>query len=209
MVLAKLSKAALPIEAVSAEMVFKRFATNRTTNGCSERAATVERSLAGDRGATVIRQVSLLETTSDSIGGAGHRGWSPHRCFDRHVAGEAGSPIYSIIGGNRELIGISSPLQLSRATFTELYPGWPGENVFVDLDIGLIDIADLNRWTTQVYGIGEIGEIADLDASNLTLRIIGFPVRAFGAASREMLGEVCALFYRIKSVVDLNMYRIC
>lgn len=74
------------------------------------------------------------------------------------------------------------------------------QNVYVDLDVGLIDIDDLNRWTTQVYGIGEIGELADFDTSNISLRLIGCPVRAFGAASREMHGEVCALFYRFKSV---------
>lgn len=126
-----------------------------------------------------------------------------HRTYamtNRHVAGEAGSQIYSIIGGNKELIGTSAPLQLGRASFSSLYPDWPAANVFVDLDIGLIDVADLNRWTTQVYGIGEIGELADLDASNLSLRLIGCPVRAFGAASREMAGEVCALFYRFQSV---------
>ncbi|MDB5408073.1 MAG: hypothetical protein JWL84_2985 [Rhodospirillales bacterium] len=126
-----------------------------------------------------------------------------HRTYaltNRHVAGEAGSPIYSIIGGNKERIGSASPLQLTRADFSTLYPGWPGQNVFVDLDVGLIDLDDLNRWTTQVYGIGEIGELADLDASNLSLRLVGRRVRAFGAASREMSGEVCALFYRFKSV---------
>ena len=32
------------------------------------------------------------------------------------------------------------------------------------------------------------------------MRLIGCPVRAFGAASREMHGEIAALFYRFKSV---------
>jgi hypothetical protein len=130
-----------------------------------------------------------------------------HRAYgltNRHVAGEAGSAIYSLIGGNKELIGVSAPLQLARSAFTTLYPGWPGQNVYVDLDVGLIDIDDLNRWTTQVYGIGEIGELADFDTSNISLRLIGCPVRAFGAASREMQGEVCALFYRFKSVVGFE-----
>jgi hypothetical protein len=84
--------------------------------------------------------------------------------------------------------------------FTELYPDWPGKNVYVDLDVGLIDIDDLNDWTTQVYGIGEIGPLADLDSSNMTLRLIGLPVRAHGAASGAMEGELCALFYRFRSV---------
>lgn len=126
-----------------------------------------------------------------------------HRTYamtNRHVAGEAGSRISSIIGGNKVEVGTSVSLQLSRASFTTIYPEWPGKNVYVDLDVGLIDVDDLNQWTTQVYGVGEIGELADLDASNLSLRVIGVPVRAFGAASRQMSGEICALFYRFKSV---------
>jgi hypothetical protein len=126
-----------------------------------------------------------------------------HRTFaltNRHVAGEVGSTIYSVIGGNKTAVGKSAPLQLTRKLFTELYPEWPGKNVYVDVDVGLIDIDDLNCWTTQVYGVGVLGELADFDASNLSLRIIGCPVRAFGAASREMSGEICALFYRFRSV---------
>ena len=126
-----------------------------------------------------------------------------HRAYgltNRHVAGEAGSPIFSLIGGNKQRIGVASALQLSRLPFAALYPNWPGENVYVDLDVGLIDIDDLNHWTTQIYGIGELGELADVDTTNLSLRLIGCPVRAFGAASRNMQGEICALFYRFKSV---------
>jgi hypothetical protein len=126
-----------------------------------------------------------------------------HRTYaltNRHVAGEPGSEIYSIIAGNRQRIGTSSALQLGRSAFSSVYPGWPGQNVYVDQDAGLIDIDDLARWTTQVYGIGEIGELADLDTSNLSLQLIGCPVRGFGAASRQMTGEICALFYRFKSL---------
>jgi hypothetical protein len=127
----------------------------------------------------------------------GHRAYA---LTNRHVAGEAGSTIYSVIGGNRVAIGRSAAKQLTREPFTKLYPSWPGANVYVDLDIGLIDIDDLDRWTTQVYGIGAIGPLADLDDTNLSLRVIGCPVRAAGAASGQMHGEICALFYRFKSV---------
>jgi hypothetical protein len=126
-----------------------------------------------------------------------------HRVFaltNRHVAGDAGEPIAAIVGNNKERIGLSAPLALKRKLFTELYTEWPGKNVYVDLDVGLIDLDDLERWTTQVYGIGEIGPLADLDASTITLRLIGCPVRAHGAASGPMNGEICALFYRFKSV---------
>ena len=123
---------------------------------------------------------------------------------NRHVAGEAGSPIFAIIGGNKVRIGESSKRQLGRKLFSNLYPSWPGDKVFVDLDVGLIDVDDLNRWTTQVYGVGEIGPLADLSDSNISLRLIGCPVRAYGAASGDMRGEICALFYRFKSVAGFE-----
>jgi hypothetical protein len=119
---------------------------------------------------------------------------------NRHVAGEPGSVISAIVGRNKKPIGTSARPQLTRKLFTEVYPGWRGENIYIDLDIGLIEIDDLNEWTTQVYGVGEIGPLADLDVSNISLRLIGCPVRAHGAASGDMCGEICALFYRYKSV---------
>jgi hypothetical protein len=119
---------------------------------------------------------------------------------NRHVAGAPGTRIDAIVGRNRLAIGTSAASQLTRKFFTELYPGWPGKDVYVDLDIGLIEVDDVNQWTTQVYGVGEIGQLADLDVSNISLKLIGCPVRAHGAASGDMRGEICALFYRYKSV---------
>jgi len=119
---------------------------------------------------------------------------------NRHVAGPPGTRIDSIIRRNRVPIGTSATSQLTRKLFTDLYSDWPGKNVYVDLDIGLIEIDDLNQWTTQVYGVGEFGQLADLNVSNISLRLIGCPVRAHGAASGDMRGEICALFYRFKSV---------
>lgn len=126
-----------------------------------------------------------------------------HKVFaltNRHVAGDVSTPISTIIGNKKEQIGLSADLSLTRLLFERVYPGWQGKKVYVDLDVGLIDIDDLQHWTTQVYGIGEIGPLADLDVSNISLRLIGCPVRAHGAASGDMRGEVCALFYRFQSV---------
>lgn len=126
-----------------------------------------------------------------------------HRTYaltNRHVAGEPGTPIYSLIGNNRVEIGHSTKHTLTRKAFGEVYEGWPAKNVFIDLDAALIDVDDVNRWTTQIYGVGPIGKLADLSADNLSLRLIGCPVRAFGAASGDMRGEIAALFYRFKSV---------
>src|SRR5262249_11782775 len=52
----------------------------------------------------------------------------------------------------------------------------------------------------SIYGIGRIGPLADLSIFNLTLNLIGCPVRAYGAASGLLFGEISALFYRYKSV---------
>ena len=76
-----------------------------------------------------------------------------HRTYaltNRHVAGEPGAPIYSLLGGNKIRIGASSGLRLERAAFSSIYPEWAARNVYLDFDVGLIDIDDLNQWTTQI-----------------------------------------------------------
>jgi hypothetical protein len=119
---------------------------------------------------------------------------------NRHVAGAAGEPVYSLLAGKRVEVGHSSNKQLTRLPFSLVYPDWPGKNVYLHLDVGLVEVADATRWTAQVYGVGELGRMADLGVDNLTLRLIGCPVRAYGCASRDTRGEVTALFYRYKSV---------
>jgi hypothetical protein len=135
-----------------------------------------------------------------SIGCLVTDGHKTYALTNRHVAGAPGSIISSLLRRNKVAIGTSASLQLSRKLFEEVYPGWPGRNIYVDLDVGLIDIDNLNDWTTQVYGVGEIGPLADLNITNISLRLIGVKVRAHGAASGEMRGEICALFYRFQSV---------
>jgi hypothetical protein len=135
-----------------------------------------------------------------SIGCLVTDGHKTYALTNRHVAGAPGSVISSLLRRNKVAIGSSASLQLGRKLFEEVYPGWPGRNIYVDLDVGLIDIDNLNDWTTQVYGVGEIGPLADFNITNISLRLIGVKVRAHGAASGEMRGEVCALFYRFQSV---------
>lgn len=125
-----------------------------------------------------------------------------HRVYaltNRHVAGEPGEVVYAVLAGRKVRIGVSSDRQLTRRPFDEVYSGWPGKNVYVNLDIGLIDVDDRNLWTAQVYGIGAIGKVVDLSVENLSLKLIGCPVRAFGCASGQMYGAVHGLFYRYKS----------
>ena len=119
---------------------------------------------------------------------------------NRHVAGAQGETIYTVANGRKVPIGRSSAKQLGRRSFEMVYDGWPGKDVFVNLDIGLIEVDDLNRWTAQVFGIGTMGPLASLGRENLSLRLIGAPVKAYGAASRLMHGQIHALFYRFKEV---------
>ena len=122
----------------------------------------------------------------------------------RHVTGESGREIYSVIGGNRVRIGIADENQVGKILFRECYVKWPGEFVYANLDVGLINVDDLSQWTAQVYGIGAPGPLVDLHTDNVTLDLIGCRVRAFGAASGELEGEIQGLFYRYKSVAGFD-----
>jgi hypothetical protein len=126
---------------------------------------------------------------------------------NRHVVGEKvtsepGRKMYTFVSLNPEKleVGKSSNKQIGKKLLSDVYRGWPGSRSLLVIDAGLIELADINNWTAQIYGIGEIGKPMDLNTSNITLNLIGCPVRAFGGASGEMKGEIQALFYRYKSI---------
>ena len=115
---------------------------------------------------------------------------------NRHVAGRPGETIYALLEGERCVIGKSSSKQLGRLAFQSVYEGWSAKNVFLNMDIGLIEVADINKWVPQIYSIGTLGPVADLSTENISLDLINANVRAYGAASHEMYGTIWALFYR-------------
>jgi hypothetical protein len=119
---------------------------------------------------------------------------------NRHVTGEPGEELYTYLGGKKTKIGVSSGKQIEHLPFSTLYDTWPGRNIFVNMDVGLIKINNLRDWQPTIYGLGEIGPLADLSIYNLTLNLIDCPVQAFGCASGKMFGKIAALFYRYKSV---------
>jgi hypothetical protein len=123
-------------------------------------------------------------------------GHTVYALTNRHVAGKPGEPIYALLEGKKEPIGKSSNKQLGRLAFESVYEGWSAKNVFLNLDIGLIEISDITKWVPQVYGIGTLGPVADLSTGNISLSLINAEVRAYGAVSREMEGCIYALFYR-------------
>ncbi len=121
---------------------------------------------------------------------------------NRHVCGEAGRLILARLGGDLLPVGVSAPqdMQLSKLRFSELYPGLSGDHLYVNADVGLVDIDDINRWRTEIFRLGPIGPIVDLNVNNLTLSVIGRPVKGFGAGSGPIAGQISALFYRYRSM---------
>lgn len=127
-------------------------------------------------------------------------GHTTYLLTSRHVCGLEGEPVFTLSAGERVQIGVASKHHLSRLEFAEVYPEFVGRRTYVNLDVGLIELADLNDWTSQTFGLGPSGALADLNELNITTRLIDAPVIASGAASGRLEGRIKALFYRYKSV---------
>jgi hypothetical protein len=125
-----------------------------------------------------------------------------HRVYgltNRHVTGAAGEPVFSMLDGKQVRIGVSAEKQLTRLPFTDVYPSLPGRDTYLNLDMGLIDIDDLSRWTTRVRTLPAVGPMVDFSDQQLSLSLVGCHVRGVGAAGGDMRGEVHGLFYRYKT----------
>ena len=124
-----------------------------------------------------------------------------HKIFaltNKHVTGDSQEEIFARSGASDRRVGVSVAKQLGRLPFTTVYPSFAGRDTFVNLDFGLIEIDEIDQWTTKVRGIGVVGQMADFSDVNLTLSLIGCRLRAVGAASGDMRGEIAGLFYRYK-----------
>lgn len=142
-------------------------------------------------------QQQVRQATAGCLVTDGH---TTYALTSRHVCGHEGEPVYTLSRGERVQIGHASPRHLTRLPFTEIYPEFAGHRTYVNLDVGLIELSDLNEWTSQVFGLGPLGALADLNELNITTRLIDAPVVAIGAASGRLEGRIKALFYRYKSV---------
>lgn len=123
---------------------------------------------------------------------------------NRHVTGKPGTVIYTKVKGTAIPIGKSADKFLGNIFFTKLYKDWQASNLISNVDVGLIEIDDIRFWKTDIFKIGSIGKVFDLNTTNLTLDIIGSSVKAFGSVSGLLAGEISALFYRYKSVGGLE-----
>jgi hypothetical protein len=137
-----------------------------------------------------VGSIGCLVTDGDTV----------YALTNRHAAGEPGREVTTVIDGERCRLGVSDQKQLGKKAFPAVYPGWPGTRCEVNLDVGLVRVDDLSRWTAQVFGVGELGPLVDLNVDTLSLDLIGCDVRAFGGASGELEGQVQGLFYRYRSV---------
>ena len=124
------------------------------------------------------------------------KGGSYYALTNRHVAGGDGEIVKAYIRGDYEPVGTTSTIAVDRQPMSLVFPLWGEQSTLLTLDAGLIKINDINEWTSQAFGIGEIGEVFDATEHSLTLDIIGCPVRAFGGTSGVIEGEVRALFFR-------------
>ena len=118
----------------------------------------------------------------------------------RHLSGVSGERIGAYSHGEYHDIGTSTEIGVGDVAFTSAFPGWPGTRTFLNADAGLIRVDDVNEWTSQAWGIGEIDRPFDATECTVSLDLIGCPLRAFGATSGVMEGEIRALFYRFASI---------
>ncbi|NUO52291.1 MAG: hypothetical protein HOV80_25840 [Polyangiaceae bacterium] len=147
-------------------------------------------SLADVQGQTRAATIGCLVSDGDLL----------YALTNAHVAGEAGRELYTLVGGKRELLGRSAGKEVGKLPFERAYPGFAGPRSVLNLDAALVRIESASRWTSRVFGIGQFGELADINAETASLDLVGCDVVAFGAASGKLAGEIQGLFYRYRSV---------
>lgn len=123
---------------------------------------------------------------------------------NQHVAGAAGSEIFTLLQGDARRIGVSAKRSVRSKPFEHLYPSFPGVFTRGNLDAGLIDIDDLEDWTAQIFGLGVLGPLIEFNAHTANLDWIGTQAVAHGAHSGTLKGEVKALFYRYCSIGGID-----
>ncbi len=146
--------------------------------------------LADVQNKTHVGSIGCLVTDGDAV----------YALTNRHVTGEPGRELFAGFKNTDRRLGVTDSRQLAKRPFSEAYPGWPGLKCQSNLDAGLIRIDDVTGWSAQVWGIGEIGDIWDLNVDTFRLDVINRPVVAFGSVSGPMRGRILGLFYRYKTV---------
>lgn len=117
-----------------------------------------------------------------------------------HVAGVPDTVVRMSLRGDDTPIGTADACQIACKPFEEMYPTLPGRYVSSCLDAGLVRLNDVHNWSGMVQGVGRVGELLRIDMNTLSLSLIGVPVRAHGAGSGDIKGQILALFYRYQAL---------
>ncbi|AME23743.1 hypothetical protein [Burkholderia sp. PAMC 26561] len=151
-------------------------------------------------GCPIVADVQGQQHTA-SVGCLVTDGHTTYALTNRHVCGLPGERISARVRGELKEVGRASEKQITREAFASVFPALPSARTYLTLDVGLIEVDDVNDWTSQPFGLlNPVGDIADLNELNLGLQLIDQPVAAFGAASGALSGTIKALFYRHKSI---------
>ena len=118
----------------------------------------------------------------------------------RHVLGPAGTAVDTFVHGAETTVGSCAGLALTRVPLADAYPEFPLEGAFLNVDVGLVDLAEVDRWTSVAYGLGRLTPPADGRSSSLSLSMIGRDVVSHGAAGGAQRGQVKGLLYRYKAI---------
>lgn len=149
-------------------------------------------------GISIVTRVQNVEHVA-SLGCLFTDGHTTYIATSRHVAGEPGTHLKGTIGEKEVSLGRVSSKQMGLLPFERLYAGLPGKHLFVNADVALVEVEDLNAWSAAIFGLGQLGPLADLSPQNLTLNLIGCPLRAMGGVSGPLAGQIAALFYRYEA----------
>ncbi|HEX7843207.1 MAG TPA: hypothetical protein VF469_37305 [Kofleriaceae bacterium] len=121
----------------------------------------------------------------------------------RHVVGEPGREVFNPAHPGLR-IGVSDRVQEGKQRFSQVYADWPGHDVVLDVDAGLVRFDDLSQVTAQIIGVKRLGPVWNVSPENLSLDWIGREVVSFRAGprgrTRQSTGEIGAYFYRFKAV---------
>jgi hypothetical protein len=123
-----------------------------------------------------------------------------HACYvltNRHAAGDKGEPVFTLIDGDTKSVGVSSEKQISRELFEEVYPGWPGRQSYLHMDIGLVKLDDKTSWRPDIYKVGPLNNAVDLSSDHFTLNPaiwLGRCVRFSTGIKRWAASNMSAIF---------------
>jgi hypothetical protein len=118
-----------------------------------------------------------------------------------HVVGNEGRDIFGIDElGHRIQVATEASAIRKAIPFAEAYPGWPGTRMYLNVDVGMVRVTDVSEWNARLLDGRRIGPVLNLSIDTLNLDLVGCPLKGYGAASREMTGQVTALFYRYRSM---------